>query len=388
MKSNKFLKHFGVLALYVATGVVIPSSCRPAPNDGETDTYIENGQMWAYGQVALTWLEGPGTLMLERKSPDQSLDTNDGTIDREGSSKFQIFGALFASTTEMSGRRDVAYVDYHATENKLLAYAWSLDVSQRPGSPNRYDAYVVLRKSGQSKPGFKKILIGSSTFQSASQNGRIDLEPGIKLSLISEGVYQGQWAVHIPDARMTTPPNFSGFCSQKVSQMPGQMPSQNPMQKSTCRPLPPQVDLCKGTPTQAGCKPRTPVQHETPSQAPREVSGLAPVGEPADRVYEVIESSPSSGKIVFVSSSVPANAENNAEFCSQRFFAVARTEGEMINTSCVLKAAPAEVTEGRLTCAVTVEFDNPQTYLEKICNVTGLFSGSPEVGQTVQILRK
>jgi hypothetical protein len=391
MNLPHFSKYLGALSIVALATVILPSSCRPGSNHGETDTYIENGQLWAYGRVALTWLEGPGAIMLERVTTDQSVDTP-ATDSAGRSQRFQLYGALLASTTETSGRRDLAYVDYHSSEEKLLAYAWSVEVSPRAGSADRHDIYATLRKAGRSRPGYKKVFLGSAVLSKAGQvpalAARVDLEPGVKLSLIGEGVYQGQWALHFPEARMVTPPNFSGFCGQKVSQMPGQMPSQNPGQKTTCRPLPPQIDLCKGTPTQAGCRPQSPVQSKIPSQAPGEVTGLTPVGPETDRVYEVQESAPAGGKIVFESTVLSADENTNAELCSQRFFAVARTEGDQINTSCVLKAAPSTVRNGHLTCAVTVEFDNPQTYLEKICNVSGLFSGSSELVQTVQILRK
>lgn len=388
-----FSKYFGVLSLVTLAGVVMPSSCRPGSNHGETDTYIENGVLWAYGRVALTWLEGPGTIMLEQATTDQSLDTSGaGNGAQNPRIQYQLYGALLASTTETSGRRDLAYVDYHFSEDKLLAYAWSVEVTPRTGSADRHDIYATLRKAGRSRPGYKKVYLGTAVLpkagQSTMQAARVDLEPGVKLSLIGDGVYQGQWALHFPEARMTTPPNFSGFCGQKVSQMPGQMPSQNPGQKTSCRPLPPQIDLCKGTPTQAGCRPQSPVQSKVPSQAPSEVTGLTPIGTETDRVYEVQDAAPAAGKIVFESTVLLADENSNAELCSQKFFAVARTEGDQINTSCILKAAPTEVRNGHLTCAVTVGFDNPQTYLEKICNVSGLFAGGTELVQTVQILRK
>jgi hypothetical protein len=368
----------------VATAaLILLSSCKVPESGVNPDSYIENGQIWAYGSVQLTHLEGPGVVVIERLKADQSFDS--AAAAQTGSERFQLTGALQAAPgAGDNGRRDLAYVDLHPSSDRLLAYAWSLEVRPRSGRENIVDVSALLRKPGRTFVGYRRIHLGEAAFRADENTAQMTLRSGIKLSLIADGVYQGQWALHYPDVRMVDPPNFAGFCRGSVSQIPGQLPNQNPGQRVSCRPMPSQIDLCGGSPLGESCRPRPPVQQAGDAFKPQ-VEGLEPVVE-ASSIFATREDS--SGKLLFVAEGIESTDATNAELCASRFYTLARTEGEQVNPACIIKAAPALSANGKLACAVTVTFENAQTYLEKICNVTGLFVGSDEPPRTVQVLKQ
>src|SRR5690606_37861361 len=144
----------------------------------------------------------------------------------------------------------------------------------------------------------------------------------------------------------------------------------------------------EGDPTKKGCRPQLPSQTKPgPGQTlpPPKTQGLTVVsGE--TRVF-TMEPGNTQAKIVFQSVAIEADEAKNRELCGSSFFAVARTVGGQINDACRLKAAPSEPVEGRMACAVTVSFENPQTYMDRVCNVTASFERDGET-RVIQVLKK
>lgn len=359
------------------------NGCRQTHTGASPDGYVENGIIWAYGSVQLADLDVPGSVMLKRVTTDQTLNT------------YQLFGAVRA-TDIGGGERDLAYVDYHPTANKLLAYAYQLQFLNRAGYKNLIDVYAVLKKSGRTWPSAHQIFIGTANFQSGADFATLTLGQNLKLDMIADGVFAGQWALHYPEVQKIVTKPWAGMCPKVVTQIPGQTPGQNPGQFDSCRPVPPTNDLCKGDPTQGGCRPKPPVQ--TPVQGKvgselvkveptKAVTGLDAISA-EDQVY-VLEAAVSEAKIIFQSVVTKADADDvNAQTCAAKFFAIARTVGRQVNTSCILKPAPASVQDGMLTCALTVQFDRAETYLERVCDITAVFRGKPDEVQHIQVLKR
>lgn len=370
----------------------VASGCKSHEQVGNAEAYVENGSLWAFGSVQLSNLEAPGAVMLKRTA-DQSVDT-----------PYSLYGAVQAITGDEPGERDLAYIDWHPTESKLLAYSYQLDYVVRAGTTNQIDVYGVLRKAGRSYYARQRVFLGTATFQAGSNLTRMDLANGLKLSHIANGVFAGQWALHYPDVKMVIVKPWQTICSRGVTQQPGQNPSQNPSQFDTCRPLPAQHDLCGGDPTKSGCRPRNyPVSNRppqtnlpTPPNAGQDDDQTADLPVVATGVDIVVGTAPSyamdadvkEAKLVFIGQQAVDSDEKNAEICSRKFYAVARTVGRQINGVCVIKPAPVARRDGKLTCAVTTSFEDARTYLEKVCNVTGLFQVSGEATQSVQLLKR
>jgi hypothetical protein len=374
----------------------IVTACHGRQEPGFTGAYVGNGIIWAYGSVELSDLDAPGEVMLKRTTPDQSVN----------SPSYDIFGAVVATGNyggASEGVRDLAYVDYHPTDNtRALAYAYELDYEPRCAGSNLVDIYAVLKKAGPSYYGRQKVLLGTANFQDGGTLVGVALAGGVKLSLISDGVFQGQWALHYPDIQLVDLP-WETMCPQGIAQLPGQNASQNPGQFNACRPQPAAADLCNGDPTQAACRPSAPVPQPVPT-AP--VSGAAPAtptaAEPAKSVTGLsavdptglvytMDAAAQQAQVTFTSAVLKSTSDDdNAQKCARSFYAIARSDDREINSVCDLKPAPATSPDGRLTCALTLSFDQPETYLERICNVTAVFRGTtpPDEIQHVQILKK
>ncbi len=360
-------------------------ACRQTRTGGSPDGYTENGQIWAFGNVQLTDLDAPGAIMLKREASGQTLNT------------YRLFGAVRANDIG-GGERDLAYVDYHPTADKLLAYAYKLQFVTRAGyNGNVIDVFANVLKPGRTYPDAYRLTIGTANFQSGADFATLTLSQGLKLDLIADGVFAGQWALHFPDVPKIVTKPWAGMCPKAVSQMPGQTPGQNPGQFDSCRPVPSTSDLCAGDPTKEGCRPTPPVQQPLESRTggealdqaepPKATTGLEALS--AEELVYVMNADVPEAKIIFQSAATKAESdEANAQTCARKFFAVGRTVGRQVNTSCVLKPAPASVQDGMLTCALTVEFDRAETYLERICDVTVTFRGKPDEVQHIQVLKR
>jgi len=370
--------------------------CKPPADSSTPDSYVENGVLWAYGTVQLVDLGQPGGIMLRRATVDQSVNTQPG---QTPASVYTLYGAVKATSLGGvdGGERDVAYVDYHPTADKLLVYSYQLDFVERPvaNGMTLVDTYALLKKAGRSYYGRQRVYLGTANFNNGATYAAVGLAQGLKLSLIASGVYAGQWALHYPDAPKVVATPLPGMCPEGVTQMPGQNLSQNLGQYQQCRPLPAQTDLCNGDPTQDNCRPEPPVQQASPSGGGAAdaigpavtTSDLQPVSG-YQNVY-VMNADVKEAKIVFTSPTLAAADDvTNASTCADKFYAVARTVNREINAACVVKPAPVSPVGGHLTCAVTVGFDRAQTYLERVCDITAIFRAGPDAAQHVQVLRR
>jgi hypothetical protein len=366
------------------------ASCGMPSSSGEPDAYIENGVLWAYGTVQLALIDGPSSVVLKRGAAVESVDTGSGSA----TAAWALVG-----TTPDGDARDLAYADFHPSSERLLAYSYQLDVTRRNSYGDSWDVWAMLKKSGRSYFQRQKVYLGAATFGAGSDVAALDFSDGLKLSLIANGVFAGQWALHYPDVKHVVVKPFQGMCPKGDTQTPGQQrpgqtPGQNPGQFDTCRPLPPEKDLCGGDPTQAACRPLPPVQQPSPNsggageQRPaRTIGGLEPQG---NEVF-VMNADVQEAKIVFVAIALKVDgADANAALCASTFNAVARTVNGRVNPACVLTPAPVSPEGDQATCAVTIRFERAETYLERVCDVTAVFrdgSGAGDV-QKVQVLKR
>jgi hypothetical protein len=376
-------------SLFSAVIILLIASCAPHQQSGDAESYIDDqGHTWAYGSVQVAAIGGPAMIMVKRQSSDQSLDDQQGA-----GARFEMVGAMQAVTGDAaSGRKDLAYVDYHPEKNRLLAYAYSLYADPRPydSKSELVDIYAELRHSGRSYYGNHRVYLGQAFFQNGSDLAPLNRANGLHLSLIANGVYAGQWAMHYPNVEMVEATPWQGMCPRGVSQIPGQSTSQNPTQTATCKPLPAEIDLCDGDPTKPGCRPDYPAQNQQGDRPKARVTveGLDTVEEDGETVPgSYVLSSGKEAKLVFVSETMTSTAAKNAATCTRVFNAVARTIDGQINSACVLKPAPAKIDGDKLTCGLTISFVNAETYMEKVCNVTAVFKGAASEIQTVQVLK-
>lgn len=375
-------------------------ACQQHRSSGSPDSYVENGIAWAFGSVQLADLDAPGAVVLKRLPPEQAINGRG----------YQLFGAIAADAHTAAAQRDIAYVDYHPSQERLLAYNYQLSFEPRPMGQKKADAIVdvfaLLRKGGRSYGTRQKVFLGHATFSAGSDMASLNFAGGLNLSLIGNGVYAGQWALHYPHVQRISLTPWQGQCAQAIKLLPGQNLSQSPGQFVSCKPLPPQVDLCEGIPTKIGCFPLPPLPTKwsifkkqpvapisvqpdllAPAQAPRPVFNLDAVADQSD-VY-TMPAEAEEAKVVFVHPLVAMTDEAlNAERCGKVFFAVARSVDGQENAACVLKPATTSIEDGRLSCAVSVRFEHAQTYLEKVCNITGVFREQGGSRDTVQILKR
>jgi hypothetical protein len=364
-----------------------------APSTAES--YVVNGAVWAYGTVQLAPLDVPGVVMVARKTAVQPL------VSGQPAPAYQLYGAVQAATGATdAGRRDIAYVDLHPTRSRMLAYSYQLEYSYRFGRIDEIDVWAMLKQPGRSYFNRQRVYLGMAVFQKGADIAALAPADGIKLSMIADGVFSGQWALHYPERPQLVTRPWQGMCPKTVQQMPGQNPSQNPGQYESCNALPAQQDLCNGDPTQASCRPPAPVQQR----------GYLPVGGGSDetivKAYDTADlesleedsdvyalaADVKEGKITFVADTLAAETdEDNAALCAKRFYAIARTVDRQVNASCVLKPAPAAPRDGKLACALTVAFERAETYLERVCDVTAVFKtdkGATAEQHTVQVLKR
>lgn len=363
-----------LLALLMAAA----SACSPKNDEGKSEAYIENGVLWAYGTIQLASLDVPGVIMLKRESADQTLDT-----------KYALYGASkAAASAAVSGEHDLAYGDLHPSRDRMLAYSYTLDAQPRLGVADVVDVWAILKHGGRSYQNLQRVYLGTAQFTPNQLLAEMALAEGLKLSLIDDGAFSGAWALHYPDAPQYVQTPWQGLCARNVAQLPGQNPNQTVGQAHGCKPLPAQQDLCEGDPTKDGCRPPAPVQAPTQQATAQDVATGLEVISATDGVYALPKET-AEAKLTFVSQTIAAASDAaNAQLCAQTFLAVGRTLGREVNGACVLKPAPAAPVGGKLTCAVTVAFNDPQTYMERVCDVTGAFRGAADDQTTVQVLKR
>lgn len=385
-----------------------PYGCQPRQSSGDTESYVENGQVWAYGSVQLAALDTPGEVMVKREATGQNVDSG-------AAPAYRLFGAPTAVTPEAAAERDLAYVDLHVGKDRLLAYHYQLEFVPRPaiaGKTNSIiDTFGILRKGGRSYHNRQRVYLGWADFAHDANYATLQRADGLKLSLIGNGVFAGQWALHYPTMPYVVSIAWQGQCPRTVIQAPGQNPSQNPGQYETCKPLPPEVDLCGGNPSQADCRPPSPTQYKPgsitvtqgqpapaqpasgsspgvpPAEQQRAVTTLEPSGQDAN-VYE-LPADAKEGKIVFTHSQKPtAGSVEDGHYCERYFRVLARTIDGQENAACVVRRSSSEAVGGKLSCALTIGFDRASTYLEKTCNITAIFAGNEAEQTRIQVLKR
>ena len=365
---------------------LVAISCKSHEDHAVPESYVEDGVVWAYGSVELTHLTTNGSVMLKKVTTDQDVDG----AGQYPEGQYEFVGAIEAITGG-TGKRSLAYVDYHPEESNLLAYAHDLQFKRRANRSETIDIFANLKKSGQSYFKRQSVYLGAATFRPGASEAPVQLASGLRLSAIANGVYTGQWALHYPAVELVNIVSYQGLCSPGVTQRPGQAPGQNPLQKIVCRPIPAAQDLCGGNPTQNSCRPRAPVaQVQTasiPAPSQRVTDGLFQVGGNYERVFE-LDPGVTAPKLTFVSEVAVASEEENRQLCVDQFMAVGRTTGDEVNNSCILRPAPATSSDGRLACSVSIEFVEAETYMSRVCNVTGFFKVGNRASETVQVLKR
>lgn len=347
--------------------------CRRATEGNTLRQYVENGRQWAYGLVRLTDLSGDFSIMIRRQAGAQPLVT------------FSLEGR------QGSDVKDVAYVDYHPQEDEVLAYVHSLEFRSQDGLKG--EVYAVLEKGGRSSYGRQYVHVGVATFENQQDLTLMRLDQGLHVSVIGEGPFAGQWALHYPDVQKIVLQSWQGICprfdalSFGVGSEWGPLPGASSL--DLCRPLMTQDDLCQSDPTKAGCRPKPPLAAagQGPDPARYSVENLEKI-DVEKGIYGLARVS-TDARLEFRARDVTVpDAKTNTEWCLQRFSAVGRTIGDRRNDACILTPTPAQPKEGLLTCAVTVGFDRAQTYMEKICNVVAIFQGDTEDIVRLQVLKR
>lgn len=364
-------------------------ACKKVEQGNSPDAYVENGTIWAYGQVKLTDLDVPSIVMLDRGTTDQTLNIE--------KNEFHMFGLV---KTEAGGtaERSLAYVDYHPQGRLALSYAYDLEFSPRAAQGYGVDIYVLMKKPGYTYRA-QRLYLGTATFAEGESKSEVALHPSLRVSQVAEGPGAGAWGLHYADIKNFVIRPWGAMCNGRVGQVPGQIPgqypgqnpNQNPNQSNVnCRPLPQEIDLCEGDPTKENCRPKTPFV---------QAAELAPVLVAQDeeitvrleesRVY-TMDLGTQRAKFVFVSQqNTVKDGMQNSQQCSEILFATTETDAGVLNAACEVKMAPADPVENQLTCGLTVQFLNAETYLEKICNVSVHFrTGDAWEHQQIQVLKR
>jgi len=383
LKSQNLKMTIILSSLIILVSGVVTTACKPQSSSGNPEAYIENGKIWAFGSVQLSEIDLPGSVKIERVQDDQSIDSRH--------LGYKIYGEIEARTGGR-GKRSISYVDLHPHDSKPLAFHYDLDFALRNNNPNQVYIYAFLRKAGQSYGNRQRVYLGFANFENDQTITKLQFNNGLRISQIGDGVNAGQWALHYPDIKKIVLTPYNGRCPKFVGQMPGQNPSQNPAQFKGCRPIPAEVDLCQSNPTQTGCSPNFPSQSKRSLESTyipeieASTNGLVVVGGKED-VY-ILDSVDKEAKIVFESKNIEVSADSNSEVCRNTFYVIAKTVGGQLNDSCQLKPAPVESVNGKLTCAVSIEFVDAQTYMDKVCNLTAVFKDTVDESHTIQVLKK
>lgn len=325
--------------------------------------YTTNDEVWGYGPALLAAPNDRAQVIMQRLTDANNLDSDDSY-------------KLLVSTPSQDGsteRTEPLYVDkYDEDTRQLLIYEHTVEYSPRAGRPNVIDAYFVLKHESPTYPAVKRIPIATAEFRTSANIATarfLNLSPSglpARLSYVkSAGDFSGRWAIHYLD--VDYPSRKNEWCRLAV-ELPDAAETQE--EREQCRAKPPTDDICKSNPFTPGCLPNGP----TLVSDSDEFSGVVDVGFlVAPRVYRVDVVS-GRAEVAFVSQKIASEIDTNAEICNKQFYALGRTIGGRINDSCLVELLPsADPTNGKATCRVEVSFNAPQTYLDRVCNVTGVF---------------
>lgn len=403
------------LLIVGSLGLALFSRCRPSskPTTSDLEHYFENNQLWALGQVTLGDIAQMPDIFIKTVSPSRSptLPGTGGSAPQKASTD-QTLGDYQLSGQIGGESKDVAFVDYHPTETKLLSYIYRLEVLG--SGTGQWTVYARLFKT----PKMAKramIVLGTIGAMPSDQPQKLQLAMNINRSMIVDGPMLGFWALHIPDVAKTVVQPWLGICPRnevvqtaqgplvvgqtsttQTGQMPGQTVGQNPLQGpgqgNVCRSLAVELDLCGGDPMATGCLP--PIDRLLQKKSDNGddgdlqtkveiIKGATPIGD-SSQSY-VIDKSVEYAQfaITFPKVSVKTEMENN-DLCNSGLLTVQKTVGGLANPTCSVTVIPSSprlskvaATGGNgglpvlqmLRCALQVQFTNPRTYLERVCQL-------------------
>jgi hypothetical protein len=316
--------------------------------------------------------------------------TRDFGLALQRKSSGQPFDTYHLAARVGSESLSVAYVDLHPREEIYLAYVYTVEFRSQDGKQG--SIYAVLEKGGRSLSSRQYVHVGTATFKDQEEEASLTLKQGVHVSEIVDGPFKGNIALHFPKLEKVTSKPWQGLCPRYESLSYG-VPIEAGTTSSDagfdlCRPLTIENDLCQGDPTRPGCRPKPPVSVAVSrGEQQYRVENLEKL-DIAQSIYALARVS-DEGRLEFRSRHLAVSSpEMNRQWCAEKFAAVGRTIGDRRNDACVLRPSPAEPKDGFLTCAVTIGFENAQTYMEKICNVTAIFLGPKDELVKIQVLKR
>ena len=350
-------------------------SCQK-PRASQPLFYTEQGAVWAYGRVELAASATPADLFVSR-NPSVASGENE---------TYELFRAVNASSSQQ--KETVYYADRSIVStaqpiSELLLFAFDYRYQPRAGAEGVVDVWAYLRKGGQSQSGKKEVWLGSAQFSNGVQVATLSRAPGLLLSSITQGVKEGAFALHfVPLSVPLSVEDLKKQC-QGRSLVSGQI-RPGTESNSNCTWLSVPEDVCEGSPLSDACRPPLP-----PASSNTNITTQVEFVNAIDKnVYEL--SSQGQMAVVTFGSDASVKEEELQQKCYEDFFVVARTLGERSNSSCKLGLASSafdEKNKGKLRCRVSVRFDQPISYSERICNVVAFFKSSKQ-STAVQFLAK
>lgn len=385
--------------------------CRPSTKTPVSDVeqYIDQNQLWAVGQVKLGDASQVPDIFIKtaNQRPNGQVQGTSGTVQKtafdQSLGNYQLIGRVAGE------EKDVAIVDYHPTENKLLSYIYGLEVIG--SKTGQWTVYGRLYKT----PKFARrsmVVLGTLAGMPSDQPQKIQIASNLNRSVIVEGAMLGYWALHVPEVQKTIVKPWLGICPRQdviqtaqgplvvgqssttqTAQIPGQSVGQNPLQGpaqgNVCRSLSADLDLCGGNPLAPGCVPQIdPAILGSLAQKDRGdsiirievIKGAAKVT--GRELSYVMDKAVEYAQFVvdFPKIAVQSESENN-DYCNKGLLSVQKTVGGMGNPTCSVTVIPSTPRSFQgsagvnpdlkqsLRCSIQVQVKNPTTFLERVCQL-------------------
>jgi hypothetical protein len=410
--SPKLLSATGWSGFFLGIGFIAFWCCKPhRSSESMVEHFIENQILWALGQVDLA--DSP-------QLPDiyiKKIQASSGPpLNRSGGVQTLVGYQLVGQSA--GDEKALAIVDYHPSDEKLLAYTYTLQVA--PISPESWVLYAKLYKTPK-KAQRNLLILGQIAGSLEGEMVKIQLGNQWHRSMIARGPLLGSWALHVPEVRHIEVKPWVGICPRdqdllsrgtasdqrpRQGQLPptqgtvqggvtqlgsappqqpvgqtSQSPLQGPSQADSCRLLQIDNDLCGGDPFQNGCTPLYDIQVNQMFQEQQINFGRAESFEqlqPIEGQQFGFQLAPGvhQGKffIKFQGLKIEKD-EDNDRICRLGTLVTARTLGGQLNPACRISILPSmapAVSGGAkmLRCGYQIDFLSPQSYLEKICQLS------------------
>jgi hypothetical protein len=398
--SPVWVRRFWGLTIALCLGSLALTRCKQGSTSSEVEHYFtDDQQLWALGQVDLS--DAP-------QVPDIYLKLNEKSVSPgvpaaalvQGLDTYQLIGQLGGD------EKGVAVVDYHPSEEKLLSYIYKIAVLE--SGPGKWSVYASLLKTPKAAKR-AMVVIGTVVARPTDKPLKIALAKGLQRSVIVDGPMLGFWALHVPDVRKTVVKPWLGVCprspdvgqqvlqnAQIPSQLPGQNVGQNPLQGpgqiDGCRTLARELDLCNGSPLTSGaCMPNfdamvkelaadsinDPSLKTSFEALEFKIEPMRGLTRSAGQEYGFsLEKGSEYGQFQVSFPKYPVATEvENTNLCTTGFISVQQTLGGLDNPACEVRLVPISLGQSTpsassLRCGFQVQFKNPSTYLEKICQMT------------------